>query len=185
MRHFSARRLAHQFLERGLKWDRRFRHDLTLRGRRQRDAQVLFQSFGKFSSAMLLGIVISDLYRAGLFRYHGYVATGLLLTGVDDFYTMANLSPKRTGLPFVVWISPKAGAKHDIRVKVSPGPKAKSEDLISVALRPEVRVVDGELSPQDLARLREWVALNLDVLVRFWDGQIEYTEEVIEALRAL
>ena len=45
MRHFSPRRLAHQFLERRLKWGGRFRHDLTLRGRRQRDAQVLFQAF--------------------------------------------------------------------------------------------------------------------------------------------
>jgi hypothetical protein len=35
----------------------------------------------------------------------------------------ANLSPKRTGLPFVVWISPKAGAAHDVRVTVSKGPK--------------------------------------------------------------
>jgi hypothetical protein len=42
---------------------------------------------------------------------------------------MANLSPRRTGLPFVVWISPKGGATHDV--------------LISVAFRPEVHVVDG------------------------------------------
>jgi len=98
---------------------------------------------------------------------------------------MANLSPKRTGLPFVVWISPKAGAKHDIRIKVSPGPKARSEDLISIALRPDVRVVNGELSPQDLALLRQWVALNLDVLVKFWDGGIEYTEQAIAALQSL
>lgn len=37
----------------------------------------------------------------------------------EALFEMANLSPKRTGLPFVVWISPKAGAPHDIRVEVS------------------------------------------------------------------
>jgi hypothetical protein len=30
----------------------------------------------------------------------------------EDFFEIANLSPERTGLPFVVWISPKAGAPH-------------------------------------------------------------------------
>ena len=29
----------------------------------------------------------------------------------EDFFETANLSPKRTGLPFVVWISPKAGLR--------------------------------------------------------------------------
>jgi hypothetical protein len=33
---------------------------------------------------------------------------------------MANLRPERTGLPFVVFISQKAGARHDVRVKAAP-----------------------------------------------------------------
>jgi hypothetical protein len=37
----------------------------------------------------------------------------------DGLFEMANVSPKRTGLPFVVWISPKAGELHDVRVKIS------------------------------------------------------------------
>lgn len=69
---------------------------------------------------------------------------------------MANLSPKRTGLPFVVWISPKAGSPHDVRVKVSRGPKVNPGDLISVAIRPEVRVVGGgTLTAQELAVLKK------------------------------
>jgi hypothetical protein len=70
----------------------------------------------------------------------------------EDFFEMANLSPKRTGLPFVVWISPKAGAPHDVRVKISKahsecvvrvkkrGPKVHPSELISVAMRPNVHV---------------------------------------------
>jgi hypothetical protein len=34
--------------EGGLKRDHRFRHDLPLRGRRQQDAQVLFQASSRF-----------------------------------------------------------------------------------------------------------------------------------------
>jgi hypothetical protein len=37
----------------------------------------------------------------------------------DEFFDVANLFPKHTGLPFVVWISYRGGARHDIRVKVS------------------------------------------------------------------
>lgn len=104
----------------------------------------------------------------------------------EGLFEMANLSPRRTGLPFVVWISPKAGAPHDIRVKVSKGPKVNPTELISVAIRPDVQVVaGGNMSPQDLALLKKWVALNQDVIVKYWDGEIEYTEDAIAALKPL
>jgi hypothetical protein len=57
----------------------------------------------------------------------------------EDLFELANLSPRRTGLPFVVWISAKAGSPHDVRVKVSRGPKVQSSELISVAIRPDVQ----------------------------------------------
>jgi hypothetical protein len=104
----------------------------------------------------------------------------------EDFFEMANLSPKRTGLPFVVWISPKAGAPHDVRVKISRGPRVHPSELISVAMRPDVHVVGGgDLSAQDLALLKKWIELNRDVIVKYWDGEIEYTEDAIAALRPI
>jgi hypothetical protein len=111
---------------------------------------------------------------------HEFVAT----PESEGLFEMANLSPKRTGLPFVVWISPKAGAPHDVRVKVSMGPKVNPAELISVAIRPDVHVVaGGNISTQHLALLKKWVALNQDVLVKYWDGEIEYTEDAIAALK--
>jgi hypothetical protein len=100
----------------------------------------------------------------------------------NDLFTMANLSPLFTGLPFVVWISPR-NAPHDIRVKVSPGNKAIPENFVSVALRPDVRVVGGgSLTSAELALLREWVRLNFDTLLAYWEGRL-FTEQVIAALR--
>lgn len=61
----------------------------------------------------------------------------------EALFETANLSPRRTGLPFVVWISPKAGAPHDVRVKISEGPKVHPSELVSVTVRPDVRVVGG------------------------------------------
>jgi hypothetical protein len=97
-------------------------------------------------------------------------------------YEMANLRPERTGLPFVVFISQKGGARHDVRVKVARGAKAKPSEMITVAIRPSVRIVRGTLDPRDLALLTRWIDLNRDTLVRYWDGDIEYTEDAIAAI---
>lgn len=84
----------------------------------------------------------------------------------------------------MVWISPKAGARHGVRVKVSKSPKVNPAELISVALRPEVHVVGGGNMPaRDLSLLKKWVQLNEDVIVKYWDGDIEYTEDAIAALK--
>ncbi|MGC9951657.1 MAG: hypothetical protein ABSF64_35340 [Bryobacteraceae bacterium] len=74
----------------------------------------------------------------------------------DGLFEIANISPKRTGLPFVVWISPRAGAPHDVRVKVSKGPKVHSSELVSVAISPDVQVVSGgKMTAHDLDLLKK------------------------------
>jgi len=104
----------------------------------------------------------------------------------DDFYFMSNLPPSFTGLPFIVWVSPRGFARHDVRVKVSRGSKLKrGEKFIVVSVRPEVEVLRGELRPAELRRLKKWIELNRETLVRFWEGDIEYTEDVLKELKAL
>lgn len=101
----------------------------------------------------------------------------------EDFFLMSNLFPKRTGLPFVVWISVKGGARHDIRIKVARGTKVKPEELITVALRPDVHELDShELSSDELERLKQWVDLNWGVLIEYWNSDID-TVEAIERLK--
>ncbi len=102
----------------------------------------------------------------------------------EPLFEMANLFSKHTGVPFVVWISYKGGAQHDIRVKVSPGPKTLPSQMTSVAIRPEVRVVEGKMSASDLALLTKWIELNHDVLVKYWEGDID-TKDAVDAIRPL
>jgi hypothetical protein len=99
-------------------------------------------------------------------------------------FEMANLFPKHTGLPFVVWISYKGGAQHDVRVKVSPGPKAHPSEMVSVAIRPSAQVVEGKMKAADFALLAKWIHLNHDVLVKYWDGDID-TKDAVEAIRPI
>ncbi len=102
----------------------------------------------------------------------------------EALFEMANLFSKHTGLPFVVWISYRGGAQHDVRVKVSHGPKALPSEMVSVAIRPSVRVVGGKMSASDLALLAKWVELNHDVLVKYWDGEID-TKDAMDAIRPI
>ena len=100
-------------------------------------------------------------------------------------FEMANLVQRDTGLPFVVWISPKGNARHDVRVKVSRSPKAVPSEMVSVAIRPDVHVVEGKMSASDLKLLSRWVELNRDILVRYRDGEIESTKEAINLIRPI
>ena len=97
-------------------------------------------------------------------------------------YEMANLRPERTGLPFVVFISQKGGARHDLRVKVARSAKVRPSEMVSVAIRPSIRVVRGELDPRDLSLLTRWIDLNRNTLSEYWNGDIEYTEDAIAAI---
>src|SRR5216683_3504643 len=100
-------------------------------------------------------------------------------------FDMANLRPERTGLPFVVFISQKGGARHDVRVKIARAAQVRPSEMVTVALRPSVRVVRGTLDPRDLALLMRWIELNKDVLIAYWYGTIEYTEDAIDAIRPI
>ena len=102
----------------------------------------------------------------------------------DALFEMANLFPKHTGLPFVVWISTGQGVQHDVRIKVSSSAKAIPSQMISVALRPDVHVIQGHMSPENLALLRQWIALNEPVILRYWEGAID-TIDAIKALKPI
>ncbi|MBU6374293.1 MAG: DUF4160 domain-containing protein [Alphaproteobacteria bacterium] len=106
------------------------------------------------------------------------------LTVADEPFDMANLSPHTTGLPFVVFISQRGGARHDVRVKVAPDP-APPRFQASLSVRPSVEIVAGQLSPREFDLVRAWIDLNRDVLVAYWEGDIPYTEDAIAALRRL
>lgn len=97
-------------------------------------------------------------------------------------FEMANLRPATTGLPFVVWVSQRGNISHDLRVKVGYNPRLFPEEMGSYAVRPFGFTAGKRLRSADEVLLQRWVILNLDVLVGFWDGTIEYTEDMIERI---
>ncbi|MGH7048261.1 MAG: hypothetical protein ACREE2_17945 [Stellaceae bacterium] len=101
-----------------------------------------------------------------------------------DLFEMANLYPETTGLPMTVWVSPRGNARHDVRVNVNiaHGEQMNIADTAVVGVRPTPRLLAGRLSRADIRAVFEWVALNENPLVEYWEGRID-TARLIRALQ--
>jgi hypothetical protein len=104
---------------------------------------------------------------------------------VQALFEMANLRPERTGLPVVVLISQRGGARHDVRMKLARAAKASPSEMITVAVRPAPRIIRGEMTAREFNLVKRWIELNQDVLVNCWNGVIEYTEDALAAIRPI
>jgi hypothetical protein len=99
-------------------------------------------------------------------------------------FRVFNIRPELSGLPFIVWISEKGGARHDVRVKVSPGPRVR-EFAATISVRPQIEIIAGELSTENLRAVRAWIELNRETIIKYWNGEILYTDEALAALKPL
>jgi hypothetical protein len=104
----------------------------------------------------------------------------------DELFEMANLYPRTTGLPMTVWVSPRGNARHDVRVKVNMmhGDRMSIDNTAVVAVRPAPRIVEGQLSAEDERAVSEWIRLNAEAIVAYWDGDID-TVQLAQALKPL
>jgi len=102
----------------------------------------------------------------------------------EEQYEMTNLSPRMTGLPMVVWVSPRGRARHDLRIKVSTvhGSRIVLDDIAVVALRPEPTLIAGRLESFDFGLVRDWLRANEAALLDYWESIID-TGELLERLR--
>ena len=102
-----------------------------------------------------------------------------------DGYLMSNIRPKTTGLPMVVWLQHGEGVRHEVRVKVSstPGDRISHDNLAVVSVRPEPRLLHGELSNHDFEAVARWIKLNQDAIFRHWEGLTDSAELFSELKR--
>jgi hypothetical protein len=104
----------------------------------------------------------------------------------EDIFHMANLTPRMTGLPMSVWVSPRGNARHDVRIKVNMthGRQMSIDNTAVVALRPVSRVVAGRLGPDDRRSVYDWIRLNYDAILAYWNEEID-TGEFFDCIRSL
>ena len=105
---------------------------------------------------------------------------------IEDLFEMANLFPRTTGLPMTVWVSPRGNARHDVRVKVNMthGNQMSPVNTAVVGIRPSPHVIAGRLAGDDERAVFEWITLNADALIGYWDGQID-TVQLAQRLKPL
>lgn len=103
----------------------------------------------------------------------------------DDFFLMANLRQKTTGLPMVIWVSERGDAKHGARIKVSTNHSEKidiSESVsVSITESPEIMAGIG-LSNKDFQLVAEFIRLNKELLLDYWNSEID-TADLISDLK--
>jgi len=101
--------------------------------------------------------------------------TDLREAGDDELFCMTNLYPVSTGLPMVIWVGPRYGVGHAVRIKVSMahGQRMDPGNLAVVALHPHPHVVAGELSSADLRLVSRWIALNESAILDHWNELID------------
>jgi hypothetical protein len=103
-----------------------------------------------------------------------------------DFFLMANLRPKTSGLPMVVWGSERGNARHDVRVKVAlqHGDRIDPLHTAVFGVRPTPGVVSGYLSAADEQAVSDWIKLNEAAILDYWNGVID-TSELLGRLKRL
>jgi len=91
-----------------------------------------------------------------------------------------------TGLPMSVWVSPRGNARHDVRIKVNMthGNQMTIDNTAVVAVRPAPRVVAGRLSSDDQRAVANWITLNSEAIIAYWEAELD-TGQFIERLRVL
>jgi hypothetical protein len=112
----------------------------------------------------------------------------LAVLGDDDLFDMANLTSKQTGIDGIVFISTAVGA-HGPRVKyfVKTG-RGQPSFSISIAEAPQVLAssLPPRVTNQVAPKVSEWVRLNREALLSFWnDGQYWTVDEVRAFLAGL
>jgi hypothetical protein len=96
----------------------------------------------------------------------------------NDTFEMANLYPRETGLPMTVWISPRGRARHDARIKVclSAGDRMDASNTAVVAIRPQPRLVRGDMPSRDFQLVAQWIEANAAALIEYWEGALGTVE---------
>ena len=130
--------------------------------------------------------------RRSCFASAGYALFRPSLTFVTAILAAAGPSTRLIGgsqpkaLPMVVRVSYRGRGRHDVRVKVqiTHGAGVNSSNMAVVAVRPVPRLIAGHLSQADQQLIFEWITLNVDVLVAYWDGQTD-SVTLIQDLRRL
>lgn len=102
-------------------------------------------------------------------------------------WEMTNLKPEETGLPVIIYVSDKGNSQHGPRIKVQNDYSSKvTNDWFSVTIANDAKVPDSQshikikVKAKDIDKVKQWVRLNRDLLLKYWNGTITTTTFIKE-----
>lgn len=108
----------------------------------------------------------------------------------DQVFEMARVKPVRSGLPWIIFISSKDYVKqqHWARIKVSNIKGTFSDNdnfVVSISKQPEVLAGKAKMSQSELEDVFDWVILNYDVLIKYWNEEYKDETDMYNSLKKL
>ncbi len=98
-------------------------------------------------------------------------------TPSSNLLFLTNLRPKRTGLQFVVYVSPKGLVAHGPRIKASNkyGEKVSEGDWFTITIEDQPQVIGDSagLKRCDVHMAKKWVQFNKDKLLKIWEDDVD------------
>ena len=99
----------------------------------------------------------------------------------NKFFEMSNISTQKTGLDYIVWLSPKSGReKHYARIKIKVNDRFLS---ITISDNPEIKS-NVKLDSKKLNKIYAWIKLNQETLLKYWNSEGNMgIDEVLKELK--
>ena len=110
----------------------------------------------------------------------------------DDLFEMSNIRKNESGLPMNIYVSSGGSVNHQHgpRIKVMPtsANNMNPHQTVSVMLKQNITSDDvvgySQLSSDDLSEIRNYINLNYETLIQYWEDTIS-TAEMISKLKKL
>lgn len=99
----------------------------------------------------------------------------------EKFFEMANISTKKTGLDFIIWLSPQSGKeKHAARIKI----QIDNEFVpITISDNPIIKS-NIKIDAKKLNKVYNWIKLNKTILLKYWNGKGKIgIDEILDELQ--
>jgi hypothetical protein len=97
-------------------------------------------------------------------------------------FHLANVSPKKSGLPFVVWIATPRDSHEEPYVTLSTA--STTPPFPSISIHEPIHLLNGDMAETDLAALTGWIEVNRAVLLSYSMGDMD-TKDVLGAIRPI
>ena len=124
---------------------------------------------------------------------------GAVLTRLEDIHAladqlaeeellehMASFRTDATGVDNTIWVSPKGRTRHAARIKVAIDPPDSlnaASQTASVAVH-DGSVAEGHIPSHILRQVQEFVRINREVLMDYWDERID-TRQLDQRLKPI